>query len=129
MKFAIVNEDVVVNIAEAPDEFGIANDWIASETAKIGDAWDGESFTTPIPVQIIPESVTALQGLLALEEQGLSQAYEEWASSNERTFVEKAFINKAITWKRTDPVLQEGAAALGLSTEDLDSLFLLASTK
>jgi len=34
----------------------------------------------------IPEMVTALQGLLAIDQAGLSTAYEAWASNPQRTF-------------------------------------------
>lgn len=74
----------------------------------------------------VPQQVTALQGMLALDHAGLSAAFEAWANDPARTFAERAFINKALTWKRNDPVLLEGAAALGIT--DLDPLFILAAS-
>jgi hypothetical protein len=77
----------------------------------------------------IPQRVTALQGLLAIDEAGLSSAYQEWATSESRTFAERAFIDKATHWNRTDPVLISGAEALGLTSEQIDSLFISAAGK
>ena len=75
----------------------------------------------------VPSQVSALQGLLAINAAGLSEAYSAWASSGERTFAERAFIDKATHWKRTDPVLLSGATALGLTSDQVDQLFISAS--
>ena len=47
MKYAIIENNVVINIAvsDAP----LADNWIASDTAKIGDEYNGDQFTTPSP--------------------------------------------------------------------------------
>ncbi len=79
----------------------------------------------PIPV---PQSVTALQGLLALDAAGMSSVYEAWAAAPERTFAQKAFISKAQTWRRSDPTLSAAAIDFGLSAGQLDDLFTLAAT-
>jgi len=76
----------------------------------------------------VPAEVTALQGMLAINASGLASAYESWASDQSRTFAEKAFINKALVWKRIDPVLLAGAQSLGLSSAQVDQLFITAST-
>ena len=80
-------------------------------------------------VNPIPQRVTALQGLLAIDEAGLSAAYESWATAPSREFAERAYIDKALHWNRTDPVLIAGATALGLTTEQIDLLFMSASAK
>lgn len=80
-----------------------------------------------MPKAAVPESVTALQGLLAIDAAGMSAAYEAWATHADRTFAEKAFINKAMTWKRDDPVLLAGAAALNLNSDAVDNLFRAAA--
>jgi len=75
----------------------------------------------------VPSQVSALQGLLAINAAGLSGAYTAWAASESRTFAEKAFIDKATHWRRTDPVLLSGATALGLTSDQIDQLFISAS--
>jgi hypothetical protein len=47
MKFAVIENNVVVNIAEAAS--AIVPSWVQSDTAKIGDIYDGGSFITPPP--------------------------------------------------------------------------------
>jgi hypothetical protein len=87
------------------------------------DAW-----LASLPVSNpVPSQVSALQGLLAIDASGLSEAYSEWAASSDRTFAERAFIDKALHWKRTDPVLLSGSEALGLTSEQVDQLFISAS--
>ena len=44
---AIVENGVVVNIALAEPDFAAEQGWIVSDTAKIGDLWDGQTFTPP----------------------------------------------------------------------------------
>jgi hypothetical protein len=92
-------------------------------TQEEQDAWLASlPVTNPVPAQ-----VSALQGLLAINAAGLSEAYSAWALSGERTFAERALIDKATHWKRTDPVLLSGATALGLTSEQVDQLFISAS--
>lgn len=79
------------------------------------------------PAQI-PQSVSALQGLLAVDQAGMAAAYTAWASDSSRTFAERAFIDKAQTWKRDDPTLMAAAAAFGLTELQIDALFTLAAT-
>ena len=88
----------------------------------------GEIQRPAVPENPVPQEVDALQGLKAIDAAGLSTAYETWASDPKRKFLEKAFINRARTWRRDDPVLAAGAAALGLTSEQLDQLFVLAAT-
>ena len=75
-----------------------------------------------------PQVIAALQGLLAIDQAGLSASYDVWANDPSRTFAQKAFINKALTWKRDDPTLNAAALDLGLTSTQLDNLFALAAT-
>jgi len=76
----------------------------------------------------VPQSITALQGMLAINSAGLASAYEAWANDPSRTFAEKAFINKAQTWRRDDPTLLSAATAFSLTDTQLDDLFILGAT-
>jgi hypothetical protein len=78
-------------------------------------------------VNPVPQRITALQGLLAIDQAGLSIDYQTWATSSDRTFAERAFIDKAQTWNRDDSVVAAGATALGLTSEQVDELFIAAS--
>jgi hypothetical protein len=76
----------------------------------------------------VPQVVDAIQGLKALDAAGMSAAYEQWANDPKRTFLERAFIQREQRWRRDDRTLMAGAAALGLTAEQLDGLFVLAAT-
>lgn len=76
----------------------------------------------------VPQSVPALDGLRAVNHFGLSSFYENWCNAPERTFLEKAFINKAQTWRRDDPTLLAAATALGLTEAQVDDMFLYAGS-
>ena len=76
----------------------------------------------------VPQEVTALQALKALDAAGMSAAYEAWANDPARTFLERAFIQRATHWLRSDPVLLSGATAIGIGEAQLDDLFRLADT-
>jgi hypothetical protein len=47
MRAAIIKNGIVINVAEADADFAAEQGWIVSETAQIGDLWDGETFTSP----------------------------------------------------------------------------------
>lgn len=87
----------------------------------------GEVIPYNTPMQPVPSSIEALQGLLAIDSYNLSTEYEEWANSPLRTFAQKTFINKAQTWKRNDPTLIEAAAALNITSVQLDQMFIAAA--
>ena len=88
----------------------------------------GEIVRAAPPDNPVPQEVTALQALKALDAAGMSAAYEAWANDPARTFLERAFIQRATHWLRSDPVLLSGATAIGISEAQLDDLFRLADT-
>ncbi len=91
------------------------------------NAWVAAYVPPPPAPPVVPQSVAALQGLLALDAAGLGQTYDAWSTDPARTFTERAFINKAQNWRRDDPTLASAAAAFGLSDADLDALFVAAA--
>lgn len=80
----------------------------------------------PTPPEPAPR-VTALQGMLALDQAGLAPQYEAWASDPARTFAERAFIQRAQHWQRDDQTLVAAATALGLDDAQIDALFEAAA--
>ena len=73
-------------------------------------------------------TVSALNGLLAINQAGLAASYEAWATDPARTFAQRAFIDKAQNWRRDDATLIAAATALGLTSEQVDNMFILAAT-
>ncbi len=61
MRFAIIENGVVVNVAAS--ETALADNWIESDAAQIGDVYDGEAFTPgqPDPAQVQASIVQATQ--------------------------------------------------------------------
>lgn len=50
MRAAIIENGVVINIVVADLDFATEQGWIISDTAQIGDTWDGETLTSlPVP--------------------------------------------------------------------------------
>ena len=89
----------------------------------------------PIPsggllVPPVPEEVSALQGLLAIQLAGLVSGFMSWKVSLDPVtdFAVLSFFEKAPTWRRDNPYLIQGATAMGLTSEQLDQLFQLAAT-
>lgn len=124
-RYAIVENGIVTNVAVS--ESALADNWIPSEVAQIGWSYADDEFAAPPVIVVVPTEVPALSGLLAIDAAGLASAYTDWADSMDRTFAERAFIDKATVWRRNDPVLLAGAAALGLTSQNLDDLFVLAA--
>lgn len=81
-----------------------------------------------IPVYI-PESVSRAQGKAALLNAGLLGMVENYIDSltgEEKIRASLAF-NETTEWRRDSPFLAQAASVLGLSEQQLDNLFLVAS--
>lgn len=127
MRFAIVANGVVVNIAEADEAIG--EGWIQSDTASIGQLYDGTDFTDPpIPV---PTQVTMRQARAALIIAGLHDAVYDAINAIEDEQDRALALNE---WERSQVVernrglVVELAAAIGLSESQLDDLFIFAAS-
>jgi hypothetical protein len=56
MRYAIIENGVVVNVAVADAEFAAAQGWVSCpDTAQIGDTYDGQTFTPAPPAPPPPE--------------------------------------------------------------------------
>lgn len=49
MKYAVIDGNKVVNLAEASPEFAAEQGWVEAQNAKIGDLYENGVFTTPPP--------------------------------------------------------------------------------
>ncbi|GGW30452.1 hypothetical protein [Vreelandella hamiltonii] len=79
----------------------------------------------------VPESVTSRQGMEQLIRSGLDEQVDDAingiADSVERKLA-RNWLDKASIWERNNPQLLAISNALGLSTQDVDSLFIQAAT-
>lgn len=57
MKYAIIENNTVINVAVA--DAPLADNWIASEVANIGDTYENGEFIKPQPPQPSPEEIQA----------------------------------------------------------------------
>lgn len=126
MRTAVIDNGVVVNVIDASDGFTLpGKTLVPSATAGIGDTYASGTFTRPAPVVHIPQEVTDLQARLALIAAGKLAAVEATvAASDDAT---KAWYDRALTWRRDSPIIAALAPALGLTSADLDALFIDAA--
>lgn len=126
MRTAVISNGVVINVIEASDGFTLPGmTLIASATAGIGDTYANGTFARPAPVGHVPAEVTDLQARLALIAAGKLSAVEAAvASADEAT---RAWYDRALTWRRDSPIIAALAPVLGLSSSDLDALFIDAA--
>ena len=130
MRFAIIKEGVVVNIAVA--QTALAQDWIAAEEAAIGDIYENGAFIKPpAPPAPAPTTCTPAQGLIALyaikqlTEQSILDAIAQIPDPVQR-YTATIGYQRAITWQRGSATMTTMAQLLGLTEEDLDALFVYA---
>lgn len=77
----------------------------------------------------VPRSVLKLQGMLAIAEVGLSEAFLTWKAGLDPVadFAALAFLESAQEWHYDDPLLNAALVTLGVA-EQKDALFTLAAT-
>ena len=125
MRAVIIENGVVVNCVVVD---GDSPDWVISETAGIGDLYDGQTFTRPEPV-VVPEPILdldAVQIRKALSAYGLRGAVEDAVSQGTQSLKDEWEFST--TFKRNHPSIEEMRVALGVTQEQLDDLFRLGVT-
>ena len=131
MRFAIIKEGVVVNIAVA--QTALAQDWIAAEEAAIGDIYENGAFIQPPAVPVpAPTTCTPAQGLIALyaikqlTEKNVLDAIARIPDPVQR-YTATIGYQRTITWQRGSATITTMAQLLGLTEEDLDVMFVYAA--
>lgn len=76
------------------------------------------------------EAVTSLQGMLAIKQAGLVEAFQTWLSTLDPVtdFETLAYFQRAPVWHQDNSILLAGATAMGLTETQLNDLFTLAKT-
>lgn len=86
---------------------------VPTETTEVED----------IPAHV-PEEVTRRQFMMQLSISGLTATVEDWvAQQNELTQIE---FRESSTFARSNPRMQDGFTALGLTTQQVDDFFVAA---
>ena len=103
---------------------------IVADQAFIDAHFPGaELLPEPEPVQVIPQSVSRAQGKLALIQAGLwpaAIAFVDGITDPAQKAYAEVALNDTQEWRRDSPFLASAAAALDLSEEQLDTLFITA---
>lgn len=132
MQYAIIENDMIVNIAEADEP--LAENWEPLQVSA-GRGWvrpgPGQPWQSPEPAApTVPASVTRAQGKAALIGAGLwpgVQAYVAGIPDPTQQALAEVALNDTLEWRRDSPFLAAAAAGLGLTPEQLDGLFIAAA--
>lgn len=135
MKAAILDsQNVVANIAKVADEaFAQSQGWVVSDTARIGDTYSDGQFIRPEPTpEPNPQSVTRRQAKQELAIRGLLQnvqpAIDAIPDALEQTLVQ-IYWDDATDFERDNPALMQLGGALGLTSKQIDDLFIEAAKR
>ena len=99
-----------------PDDFGVDNYQYS----------DGR-FQAVTRAEKVPDEIDSIAAIIVLEQSGFGAAYEAWITSNERTRIEKETVARRGRWRRDNALLISAAAAIGITSEQLDQMFIAAS--
>lgn len=79
----------------------------------------------PVPVTVpVPQSVKPLDAIILLDSMGLGAAYKAYRDSPARTLLEQETLLRAEVWERSNPTLIAAATAMGITSEQLDQMFI-----
>lgn len=128
-KFAVIENGAVTNIVIADSQ--MFDNWIDANGCSIGDTWDGVSFTPaqPEPAKV-PQSVTMRQARLALLQAGKLATVNAAIASmggaqGESARIEWDYSNEV---QRAQPLVAALGGVLGMTSDQLDQLFITAAT-
>ena len=79
----------------------------------------------PVPVTVaVPQSVDPLAAIALLDSMGLGAAYKAYRDSPDRTLLDQETLLRAKAWERSNPTLIAAATAMGITSEQLDQMFI-----
>ncbi len=129
--YAVIENQTVVNHAEATQEHAEAMGWVPAGSSKIGDTYLGEgNFETPPVVVPVPQAITMRQARLVLLGAGkLAGVSTAIAAIPDETIREAAEIEWEFSneLQRNNTFVTMLAPALGLTSEQVDQLFIAGS--
>lgn len=130
MRAHVIDNGVVVNTVEVASLDVLPGLVAASGNEGIGWGYDGQYFTAPTQAPpIVPQEITMRQARLALLDIGLLANVQTAIN----TLPEPDKTKAQIEWEysnalqRNNPFVTTLGTALGLSSDDIDNLFITAS--
>lgn len=131
MKAHVIEGGKVINTIEVEALDFLPNLIDAEQGGKIGDDYDEQTgeFTTPAPVAEVPQVVTMRQATQALILAGLDDDVEALLAAMPGTEgkLARAEWQKSQVVERDRPLVAQMGAALGLTAEQIDQLFIQAA--
>jgi len=128
MRLVQIANGKVVNASIAKAGQAIPQGWIASDTAQIGwDVVNGQPVAPvkPAPAVVVPDKVSRFQARAALMQAGLLDQAEA-AVAQAGPLAQLAWAD-AVEFRRTSPTINALAPALGLTSQQIDALFIAAA--
>lgn len=129
MRAAVIQNGVVVNLIEVAS-LNFMPGLVATDTADIGDLWNGASFSKPTPVVRVPDTVTMKQARLALLAAGKLADVDAAIAAMTGIEAQAAKISweySAVVERRSGLVAALGSA-IGLGEGQIDALFIQAQS-
>lgn len=130
MRAHVIDNGVIVNTVEVASLDVLPGLVAASGNEGIGWGYDGQDFTAPTQAPaIVPQEITMRQARLALLDIGLLANVQTAIN----TLPEPDKTKAQIEWEysnalqRNNPFVTTLGTALGLSSDDIDNLFITAS--
>jgi len=127
---------------EAPDHDPVTEQLVCGEPAQVDGQWRRSITVQPLPPEVVadnlerarlarvPQMVSRAQVKVALIQAGLWAQVLAFVAAIpdpvERAVAEVA-LNDTSEWRRDSPFLAQAGAALGLTAEQLDDLFVAAA--
>jgi hypothetical protein len=104
--------------------------WGAPELVEMTQGEVEAHLNPPPPLPVVPEQVSRVQGKSVLITEGLwsdvLDFVEAMTDPTDKALAEVA-LNDTTYWRRDSPTMQAIATALGITSEQLDDLFIRAS--
>lgn len=127
MRAAQIKNGAVVNFALVSDFDGV--EFVNPTGAVIGSTWGGSKFTAPVIPKVVPEYVTMKQARLTLLGAGMLSAVSTAVAGFEGVEGEAARISWEYSTevRRYDALTIALGAAIGLSSDQIDDLFITAA--
>jgi hypothetical protein len=130
MRAHLIQGGAVVNTIEV-ESLDFIPGLIAADQGAIGDLWDGQTFTKPAVVVVVPQEVTRRQALQALLLAGKLQlvqpAIDAIPDATQRGLMQIEWDDSQ-SFVRTRPSLIAIGSAIGLDSAAIDALFVTAAT-
>ncbi len=139
MKFAFNDNGILRDVVQTPPallfDMGYAQHFITvPDDAQTGWLWDGHLASpppTPVPVSRVPATITRAQAKLALLAAGLLDSVQPTinaiADPVQRAAAQIEWDDR-LTFERSNPTLVALATAMGMTSDELDALFVAAAS-